>query len=308
MFARYGPPALVAVLLAATCVAFAVTERLKLEPSPIYRTRVSKHFSPVCDCNSGQAWIWFALRHGDRITVSIVGDDEKTVRQLVGGKDEPAGRLRLVWRGRDAAGRIAADGNYRIRVHLANQRRTILLPNVIRLDTTPPRILAFKVSSHTVSPDGDHRGDTVHISYRVSEPASIILLVDGKPSVRTRLRTGKSGKFDWGGLVGHRHRRGWRKLTLRAVDVVGNESGPTAPIAVLVRILRLRPTHIRVAARAAFTVRISTDRELVRWKFAGHGGPARHSSLTLRAPSAPGRYRLVVSSGPYSARTLVVVR
>lgn len=39
--------ALVLALLAATVAAFAITERLKLERSPIYGTKVDKIFSPV---------------------------------------------------------------------------------------------------------------------------------------------------------------------------------------------------------------------------------------------------------------------
>ena len=42
-------------LLAATAAAFAITERLKLTPSPILGTRVSKTFSPICRCATGSA-------------------------------------------------------------------------------------------------------------------------------------------------------------------------------------------------------------------------------------------------------------
>jgi hypothetical protein len=308
VLARFGPPALVALLIAATGVAFAVTERLKLQPSPIFRTHVTKQFSPTCGCKTSQAWVVFSLRHSDQITLSVLAPGGQEVRQLVGGKDVAAGPFRSIWNGRDEQGRLLPDGNYRVRVHLARQRWTIPLPNVIRLDKTPPKITTFAVSPRTVSPDGDHRGDAVHISYRVNERASIILLVDGKQNEKTKLRASRSGKFDWKGMIDHSVLQGWHDLTLKAVDAVGNESEATAPISVRVRILRLRPTLVRVRRRQVFTIRISTDREQVRWKFAGRSGRARYRSLTLRAPATPGRYRLIARSGHYAAGTLVVVR
>ena len=41
---------LVLGLLVGTAAAFAVTERLKLVPSPIIAPKVTEAFSPVCDC------------------------------------------------------------------------------------------------------------------------------------------------------------------------------------------------------------------------------------------------------------------
>ena len=80
------------------------------------------------------------------------------------------------------------------------------------------------------------------------------------------------------------------------------------PIPVRVRILNLRPKRIRVAARKSFTLAISTDRLSVRWRLDGRFGLAPNRSLVLRAPSTPGRYRVVVRSGPYRAGALVIVR
>ena len=41
---------LVVSLLGGTAAAFAVTQGLKIEPSPILAPRIDKVFSPVCDC------------------------------------------------------------------------------------------------------------------------------------------------------------------------------------------------------------------------------------------------------------------
>jgi len=297
--------------MVATGIAFAVTEHLKLEPSPITSTRVTKLFSPTCRCSTSKAWVVFSLRRSDRVTISVLnGPDpnDQEVKILLGAVERPAGRLRVVWDGRDDGGRLAPNGNYHVLVHLERERRKIVLPNVVRLDTQPPKITRVALSSHTISPDGDHKKDALHISYRLNERARILLYVDGKLAERTRYRAGRSGRFDWKGMLDGRLLTGWHNLTLRAVDLVGNESPSTAPMPVRVRILNLRPQRIRVAAGKTFRLTISTDRDSVRWRFNGRIGLAASRSLVLRAPSTPGRYRAIVRSGPYRASTLVVVR
>lgn len=296
--------------MVATGVAFAVTERLKLEPSPITSTHVTKLFSPTCRCDKSKAWIVFSLRSGDRVSISIVDSDDenKEVRALIADEDKPKGRLRVVWNGRDNTDRYASSGNYRVRVHLAVKRRTIRLPNVIRLDAKAPEIKKVSISSNTISPDGDKNKDAVHISYRLSERASVLLFVDGKLAETTRYRAGKSGRFDWKGKVDGELLTGWHFLTLKARDLAGNVSTATEPIPIRLRILKLRPTRIRVAAGETFTLAISSDRDSVRWRFDGQIGLAESSLLELNAPSTPGRYRVIVRSGPYRASALVIVR
>ncbi|HEY5161008.1 MAG TPA: hypothetical protein VII83_08070 [Gaiellaceae bacterium] len=307
MFKRYGPPALVTLLLVATAVAFVVTERLKLEPPPIKGTHVTKLFSPTCRCSTSKAWVVFSLRRSGRVAVSIVNPDDQEMRVLLTGEDRPAGRLRVVWNGHDDSGRLVPSGNYHVLVHLGERRR-ILLPNVIRLDTKPPAITKVSVSSHTISPDADHNKDAVHISYRLNERARVLLFVDGKLTEQTRYRAGRSGKFDWKGMSDGHTLTGWHNLTLKAVDLAGNESLiATEPIPVRLRILTLRPARLRVAAGESFRLTISTDRKSVRWRFDGGIGLASSPSLVLNAPSTPGRYHVVVRSGPYRARALVIV-
>jgi len=295
--------------MVATGIAFVVTERLKLEPAPIKSTHVTKLFSPTCGCNTSRAWVVFTLRRGEQVTLSIVDshDRDREIRRLLDGADKPAGRLKATWNGRDELGRLAPNGNYRVRVYLANERRTIWLPNVIRLDTQAPEIISVAVNPRTISPDGDRHKDFLHIRYRVNERARILLFVDGKLTETTKLRASKSSKFDWGGRVDGRLRLGWHDLTLRAVDRAGNESAPTTPIPVRLRILRLRPGTVHIPARKMFRLAISTDRDVVRWRFAGRSGLAASRSLVLRAPAAPGSYRVIVRSGPYVAGARIIV-
>jgi hypothetical protein len=308
VFTRFGPPILVTLLMVATGVAFVVTEQLKLEPPTITSTRVTKEFSPTCRCNTSKARIEFSLRRNERVTLSITVPPEHVVRQLLGAAYKPPGPLHVVWDGRDNTGRLLPDGIYRVRVYLVNERLTTMLPNIIQLDTQAPKLTNISVSSHTISPDGDGNKDAVHIRYHLNERARILLFVDGKLVEQTKERAGKPGKFDWKGMADGRVLKGWHELTLKAVDHVGNESGASEPIPIRLRILNLRPGRIRVSAGNMFRLKISTDRVSVRWHFNGTYGLTSGRSLVLRAPSTPGRYRVVVRSGPYRARALVIAR
>jgi hypothetical protein len=77
---RFAPTVLVLALLGATAAAFAVSERLKLEPSPITKTRVAKVFSPVCNCSQRVARVQFRLRRTDRLTVQVLTDHKSSGR------------------------------------------------------------------------------------------------------------------------------------------------------------------------------------------------------------------------------------
>jgi len=295
--------------MVATGAAFVVTEQLKLEPPTITNTHVTKQFSPTCRCNTSKARIEFSLRRNERVTLQIIGPKKSgVVRRLLSAAYKPSGSLHVIWDGRGDGGRLLPNGNYRVRVYLVNERLTTNLPNIIQLDTQAPKLSSVNVSSHTISPDGDHNKDAVHISYHLNERARILLFVDGKLVEQTKERAGKPGKFDWKGMADGRVLKGWHDLTLKAVDHVGNESGASVPMPIRLRILNLRPGRIRVGAGNMFRLKISTDRDSVRWHFNGTYGLASGRSLVLRAPSTPGRYRVVVRSGPYRARALVIAR
>ena len=308
VFTRFGPPILVTLLMLATGVAFVVTEQLKLEPARITSTRVTKQFSPTCHCDTSKARIAFSLRRDERVTIEVIGPQDEVVRQLLIVADKPSGPLHVIWDGRNDNGRLLPNGKYRVQVYLGSERLRTTLPNIIQLDTQAPKLSSIGVSSHTISPDGDGNKDAVHISYRLNERARILLFVDGKLVEQTKIRAGKPGKFDWKGRSDGRLLKGWHNLTLKAVDLVGNESGASEPIPIRLRILKLRPEHIRVGARQMFRITISTDRDSVRWHFNGKYGLATSRSLVLRAPAKSGRYRVVVRSGPYKARAVVIVR
>lgn len=306
--ARFWPVALVAVLLAATGAAFVYTESLKLTPSPILGTRVDKVFSPVCDCDTDVAEIFFRLRSGDRLSVEIVAARGRVVRELVREEPTPRGPVTVYWNGRDDADEVVPDGGYRPRVHLERQRRTIELPNTIEVDTVPPETALAFLRPLVFSPDGDGRSDRVVAGYRLSEPASARLYVDGVQRVQKRGRQ-TEGTIAWFGLVGGEpFAPGSYRVTLGARDPAGNLGPRTPARTVLVRYVALGRDRIEAAVGRRFAVLALTDARRVRWTLGGRSGTARPGTLRLRAPARPGRYTLTVEANGRAARAAVIVR
>ncbi len=305
--ARWPQLLIVLVLLGATAAAFAVTERLKLERSPITGTRVDRVFSPVCECARDVAVISFVLRRRETVTVDILDADGRSVSTLVRARREPAGRVSYTWDGHDNAGRIVLEGRYHPRVQLERNGRTIVLPNPIRVDTTAPRIRIVRVVPRVFSPDGDGRRDRVTATYEVDEPARAMMLVDGERRVLSRFRPLR-GKLVWFGLVnGHSVLPGTYEIRLRAVDRAGNRSARTRAVTVKLRYVELSRDRIEVGAGKRFSVRVSTDAPSYRWLFAGDRGAGKRQVLVLRAPETPGNYTLFVSVAGRADKAEVVV-
>lgn len=304
---RFVSTVLVVCLLAGTAAAFAVTERLKLVRSPIFDTRVQhKLFSPVCNCPSDSVTVTFRLREPDRLTMSIIGRGE-VARTFVEDRSVPAGEVGARWDGRDDEGRVVPEGVYRMSVHLDEQRRTIVLPNPLTVDTTPPEVLRFVVRPPGFSPDRDGRNDKVSALYEFSEPAHALLFVRGRREVRSRFQP-VDGKLDWFGIVdGKPLRAGPVPLALAAEDRAGNVSERTAPETVRIRYVTLGREVVRVPAGLRFGVRVRTDARSVTWRFAGGRGAAGPGVLVLRAPRNPGSYTLFVVANGRAARARVIV-
>lgn len=305
--ARSGSIALVAALLIATGAAFAYTERLKLTPSPILRTSVTnKVFSPVCDCSTDVAVVAFQLRKPDRIDVEII-DGSRVVRQLVAGAAE-RGRVAVVWDGRDGDGAVVPEGSYRPRVRLLGQRRTITLPNPLRVDLTPPAIERFSAAPRVISPDGDGRKEAVVARYLISEPAEVALYVDGRRQVLKRGRR-PEGELRWPGVVdGAPAQPGTYRLHLGATDLAGNVAQRSRQARVVVRFVTLGRRRIETVAGRRFAVLVLSDARTVRWRLVQRSGIATPGTLRLRAPDRPGRYVLTVTANGHTARAAVVVR
>ncbi|MBA2383810.1 MAG: hypothetical protein H0V68_04000, partial [Actinobacteria bacterium] len=263
--ARIASTVLVVSLLAATTAAFALTEGLKLQESPIFRTKVDPIFSPVCDCEKVAATIRFHLRERDRVDLSIVDGDENVVRTVVRNQDEEAGRVEIGWDGRDDAGEVPPEGDYKPRVHLRRERWTIVMPNEIRIDVTPPVVESARVRPLVFSPDGDRRRDGIAIPYRLSEPARALLYVNGTKRVEKLFARDRDELRWYGRVAGESVPGGPYVLNVRARDPAGN-LGPAMRLpTVTVRYVALGRARVVVLAGARFAVRVSTDARRVRW-------------------------------------------
>ena len=305
--ARWPQLLIVLALLGATAAAFAVTERLKLERSPVTGTRVDHVFSPVCECARDVAVVSFVLRRRETVTVDILDKNGRSIRTLVRKRRELAGRVSYTWDGLDEAGQVVPEGVYRPRVQLERNGRTIILPNPIRVDTTAPVITLVGVFPRVFSPDGDGHSDRVTATYRVDELARAVMLVDGRQRVQSKFRR-LDGKLVWFGRVnGRTVRPGTYELRLRAVDRAGNRSMRTRGVPVRVRFVELSRERVEVVAGKRFSVRVLTDAMSYRWLFAGQRGVGTRQVLVLRAPETASSYTLYVTVGGRAARAAVDV-
>ena len=296
-------------LLIATAAAFAVTERLKLEKSPITDTVVSKAFSPTCACARGRAMISVKLRRRDTVTVTVLTGARKPVRTLVASTPVQRGRNVFNWDGRTDSGRLAPDGTYLVQIHLASQHRTIVLPNRIVLDTKTPDVLPVPNRTE-FSPDGDHQADSVTIHFTLTEPAHVLVYLGDKLLIRSRSHT-VHGAVTWFGRIGGRlHPPGTVTLSIGAVDLAGNATpvAQRARVRITIRYITLANRRISVAAGKRFEIGVSTDAKRYGWLLAGRHGLAHGPVLRLRAPQQPGSYVLVVTEHGHSDRAVVRVR
>jgi hypothetical protein len=305
--------ALVLGLLIATAAAFAITEGLKLTKSPILNVRVvMAQFSPLCRCSHARAVFAFSLRRADDITLDVVDAHRNRVARLVDGRFAHARWNTFSWDGRDDAGALVRDGTYRFQVKLARQRRTILFPNPFRLDTKPPSVVAARALHPTISPDGDGQSDSTKIAYRLSEPAHAILYVRGRRLTFTRFERTRDALTWYGNAApgGPSLPAGTYRLQLGAQDVAGNVTPPKdrTTVVVHVRYIALRHGRIVVTAATRFGVGVDRDAKSYDWRLGARTGHSRAHTLVVRAPRAPGRYRLVVTEDGHAAAATVIVR
>ncbi len=217
--------ALVIALLAGTAAAFAVTEHLKLEPSPFAVSKFTEVFSPTCGCPTDVAELPFRLRRSDRLTVSVVDEEGDVVRILATDDQRPPGGVVFRWNGRDDAGRLVPEGVYHVRVRLAEADRTFAVPTPVRVDVTAPPLRLLSARPRVLLRRGDYRRRRLVVSYRLGERAHPELYVDGVRRVNgKRWRRGTS-HLDWWGKIGGRHvHPGRYRIAFVVTDAAGNRS------------------------------------------------------------------------------------
>jgi hypothetical protein len=307
--ARVLSTAVVLALLAATALAFVITESAKLEKSPIIGTKVSPIFSPsAADPRLTTADVIFRLRKTERLEAWIQDSEGVRVRDLQAPRTFERGtRVDLVWNGFTDSGTLVPDGVYVPVVKLSH--RIFVLPSEIRLDTKPPVITVRHPQYPILSPDGDGRRDSFTVSYRTNERAHGILLVRGT-QVEYTLRQKQVGELHWNGKLGRPPmavRPGRYLLTVAARDEAGNQSKPFPFAIAQVRYITLARDRVVVRPGGKFALRVSADTPTVEWKLHGRSGTQRTGTLRFSAPKSAGVYRLYVTAGTHAALCTVVV-
>jgi len=300
--AQVAAAVVVVALLGGSAAAFAFTEHVKLERSPVYRTKVGKVLGPNCRCQHRHIQITFTLRKPDRLSVAIVDSEERVVRTLLSPEPRSAGVQHFVWYGRDEAGQVVPAGTYKPRLHLANQHRTILMPNPIKVDTKAPTIALVALAPRVFSPGRAFRKNHVSVQWRANEAVQALLYVDGQLRVHRR-RFIEKGALPW---LGTGQPAGRYRLVLRAVDRTGNVSAGVPLGVVRIRYVDVRPHVLHPLAGAKIGFRVMADARRIHWRFGKKRGTTGPGLLLLRAPK-PGHYRLTVTVDGHTAHAVVIV-
>lgn len=217
-------------LLLGTVAAFTYTEALKLDRSPVGGARFDRWLSPVCGCPHESAALSFELREAERIAVAVVDGDDERVRLLSSGVSRPPGRVTFTWDGRDDAGRVVPDGAYRLRIRLLDERRRIVVPEDVNVDTRAPVVRLRSISPAILSP-----GEALVVRYRSDERGVPVLLADGDEVLRARRRPPGGHRVRWPAAVDEAVLApGAHSVALAVEDAAGNRSEPTVAVTILV--------------------------------------------------------------------------
>jgi hypothetical protein len=119
-----------ALVVLATFAALGLTQWLKHAPTAVQQLEISP--ATLIPGSAGEAGVErfeFHIQHSDHITVGVIDSQGDTVRTVTrhlwlrGYK-----RVALYWKGRQANGRLAPTGTYRLRIYLERQKREVLSP------------------------------------------------------------------------------------------------------------------------------------------------------------------------------------
>jgi hypothetical protein len=229
-----------ALLVGASVGAFFLTTRLKRSTPVVQQLSFNRYLSPNGDGRNDSVRISLRTKRRDEVTVAVVDRDGEEVRVLARDRELDRGRYAFRWDGLVAGTVPAPDGEYRIRVGLRRQGRTITSPRKLFVDTQPPSPNVRYVSPDSISPDGTGSANSARL--RFDGPARVAprLLVyrtdlEGRPPLLVARRTGTAGEHElsWDGLVGEPgHERpaspGSYVLVPRVRDAAGNV-GPALP-------------------------------------------------------------------------------
>ena len=188
------------------------------------------------------------------------------------------------------------------------EHRTIVLPNPIRMDATPPLIRSSRFRPRVFSPNGDSperlRPDPVP-DEREGAGAPLRRRRPAKTRVKRFVR---AGKLDWGGQAARSARSpGRHRIRLRALDFADQPRAAEPRPDVVVRYIELRPHALHVKTGRRFGFRVITDAKRYAVHF-GSLGTVRRSGRLLSCARRRRALRACASpTDGHVARAIVAV-
>jgi hypothetical protein len=223
------------LLSVATAGALLLTQRLEGAPPPVERVYYPAWLSPNGDGVKDIATLRFRLPRPGTGTVQVVDADGAPVRTFARDVPLGAGRHAYPWDGRTDAGRPAPEGDYRLRVALSSEGRTLTALHLLTIDTTPPRPEIVAVTPRSIVPGGRPRRARARIRYRgPSDPAPLFTVyrLDGPaPRAAGRFLGPRFREIAlWDGrLAGRRAAPGTYAFRITVRDRAGNAGSAFAP-------------------------------------------------------------------------------
>ncbi len=217
------PVAAFVALAIATVAAFFVSQHLKVAtplldghpaPHPAAINPVDGRICKGVDHRRMQV-SFYLLNRSDDVNVYIVDSNGNVISTLASGVhmrggDHPV-RHRFIWDGRSAAGTIAPDGTYYIRVALIHQGRSVLIsnnagPEPVTVHTVAPRPRVTSVTP-TVLPAAGATPVTIRYVGNQHLPGRILVFRAGRhgvPRLVKRYLARAAGATAWNGRIGGR--------------------------------------------------------------------------------------------------------
>lgn len=316
-----------ALLVVASFGAFFLTQRLKHTPTAVQRVMMTPFFSPATSGVHQVERVSFRIKSSDYVTVTVLdstGDEIATLAQNRYLRRYT--QLSLTWSGRTESGRRAPDGEYRVRVRLRNQGRSVVSPRVFRLDTVPPRPRVTSIVPATGSASGSGPpvlplpgGGGVRITFTPDaggnpndtdggrEPQLFLYRTDVSPARLVRQLPIAPGTTtaSWDGTIGGRPApAGTYLVAVQSRDRAGNVGSdpttlppvPTNPPAgragITVRYLGVQPPSVPAQQRAPIAFGIDARQLPYRWSIArvgaSHGRAGGTGRKAILGLQAPG--------------------
>lgn len=165
-------------------------------------------FSPNGDGSQDMVTGIYSLSELATVSAEVRGVGKQVVRRLLNEQKQGAGQYSVSWDGRDEAGQVVGDGQYRLVVGVKGPVRNTYTEAQITVDTQPPviRFANFPENLKVKDPQFTIQG--------VTEPEASVLVNDDPQPVEVA----KDGGF----TIQHRLEEGLNRIEVRTIDPAGN--------------------------------------------------------------------------------------